>query len=64
MARPQSEVSRRGTGISRIATPPFFRCFSADMTWWVPRKISNISGEAERPNGNPLFVHFEIALLL
>ena len=32
MARPQSEVSRRGTGISRIDTPPFFKCFSADKT--------------------------------
>ncbi len=32
MARPQSEVSRLGTGISRMGTPPFFNCFSADKT--------------------------------
>jgi hypothetical protein len=32
MARPQSEVSRRGTGINRMDTPAFFKCFSADKT--------------------------------
>ena len=39
MARPHSEVRRRGTGIRRIGTPPFFSRFSADRTLWVPRKI-------------------------
>ena len=56
MARPQSDVSRRGTGMRRIATLPFFRCFSADITWWVPRKINTISGKDERTNGFLLFL--------
>lgn len=53
MASPQSEVSLRGTGMSRIVTPPFLRCFSADKTWCVPRKIRIISGNERRPNGTP-----------
>lgn len=36
--------------MSRKDTPPFFKCFSADKTWCVPRKIRTISGDEGRPN--------------
>jgi len=55
IASPQSEVRRRGTGIRRNGTPPPFSRFSADRTWWVPRKMRIRAGSVARVNSAPSF---------
>ena len=57
IASPQSEVRRRGTGIRRNDTPPPFSRFSADRTWWVPRKMRIRTGSAARVNFTVVWYH-------